>query len=71
MFDKQYLCRDSVTYVVQINGKLRGSILVPAAASKEEIERTALASDAFVKQAAGAAPKKVVVVPGRLVNVVV
>ena len=69
--DPGALVQDEVELMLQINGKLRGSILVPAAASKEEIERTALASDAFVKQAAGAAPKKVVVVPGRLVNVVV
>ena len=54
----------------QTNGKLPGSILVGATATKAEIEAAALASDAFVKQADGAAAKKVVVVPGRLVNVV-
>ena len=57
--------------MLQVNGKLRGSIRIAATADKAEIERLALASDAFLKQAAGAAPKKVVVVPGRLVNVVV
>jgi leucyl-tRNA synthetase len=43
---------------------------VPASASKEAIEAAALASDAVQKQANGAAPKRVIVVPGRLVNVV-
>lgn len=44
---------------------------VSANASKEDIEQAALATEAFTKQANGAAPKKVIVVPGRLVNVVV
>jgi leucyl-tRNA synthetase len=57
--------------MLQVNGKLRGSIHVPAQADKTEIERIALASEAFVAHAAGAAPKRVIVVPGRLVNVVV
>ena len=57
--------------MLQVNGKHRGSILVPAGADKAEIERRALASEAFTKFAAGAVPKKVIVVPGRLVNVVV
>ena len=57
--------------MLQVNGKLRGSILVPAGADKAEIERIALASEAFEKFANGASAKKVVVVPGRLVNVVV
>ena len=68
--DAQALVQDEIELMLQVNGKLRGSILVPAQADKAEIERVALASDAFVKQAAGALPKKVIVVPGRLVNVV-
>jgi leucyl-tRNA synthetase len=44
--------------------------LVPANASKQGIEQAALSSEAFQKQAQGATPKKVIVVPGRLVNVV-
>jgi leucyl-tRNA synthetase len=44
---------------------------VSATATKEQIEQAALATDVFVKQANGAAPKKVIVVPGRLVNIVV
>ena len=69
--DESALQRDEIELMLQINGKLRGSVTVPASADKAAIEAAALASEAFVKQAQGAAPKKVVVVPGRLVNVVV
>ena len=57
--------------MLQVNGKLRGSLTVPAGADKSAIEAAALASEAFIRAANGAAPKKVIVVPGRLVNVVV
>jgi leucyl-tRNA synthetase len=69
--DETALVQDELELVLQINGKLRGSITVPASADKAAIEAVALASDTFVKHADGAAPKKVIVVPGRLVNVVV
>ena len=69
--DPDALVRDEIELMLQVNGKLRGSIHVPAQADKAEIERIALASEAFIAQAAGAAPKRVIVVPGRLVNVVV
>jgi leucyl-tRNA synthetase len=65
------LVQDEIELMLQINGKLRGSVVVPASADKAAIEAAALATDAFLKQANGAAPKKVIVVPGRLVNVVV
>jgi leucyl-tRNA synthetase len=68
--DETALLRDEIELMLQVNGKLRGSISVPATASKEDIEKAALANEAFQKQAQGAAPKKVIVVPGRLVNVV-
>ena len=69
--DPQALVQDEIELVLQVNGKLRGSITVAAGADKAQIEAAALASEAFLKQAAGAAPKKVIVVPGRLVNVVI
>ena len=69
--DAGALVQDEIELMLQVNGKLRGSIPVPAQADKTEIERIALASEAFVAHAAGAAPKRVIVVPGRLVNVVV
>jgi leucyl-tRNA synthetase len=68
--DPAALVQDEIELMLQINGKLRGSILVAATADKATIEATALASEAFIKQAQGAAPKKIIVVPGRLVNVV-
>jgi leucyl-tRNA synthetase len=69
--DEAALQRDELELMLQINGKLRGSVTVSATASKEQIEQAALATEAFIKQANGAAPKKVIVVPGRLVNIVV
>ena len=69
--DEAALVQDEIELGLQINGKLRGSITVPAGADKAAIETAALAREAFVKQAEGATPKKVIVVPGRLVNVVV
>ena len=69
--DPEALKQDEIELMLQINGKLRGSIHVSADADKATIEQAALATEAFLKQAAGAAPKKVVIVPGRLVNVVV
>jgi leucyl-tRNA synthetase len=69
--DKAALVQDEIELVVQVNGKLRGHVLVPAAASREEIERFALANESVQKFVNGQKPKKVVVVPGKLVNVVV
>ncbi|RLJ37486.1 leucine--tRNA ligase [Acidovorax sp. 106] len=69
--DANALVQDEIELMLQVNGKLRGSIRVPAQADKAEIERLALASEAFIAQAAGAQPKRVIVVPGRLVNIVV
>ncbi len=69
--DASALQQDEVELMLQINGKLRGAILVPAGASKEAIEAIAVASEPVQTQARGAAIKRVIVVPGRLVNVVV
>ena len=69
--DEAALVQDEVELVLQVNGKLRGAVRVSATASKAEIEAAAVACDAFVRQANGATPKKVIVVPGRLVNIVV
>ena len=69
--DANALQQDEIELMLQINGKLRGSVTVPAGADKAAIEAAALACEAFVKQAAGAPAKKVIVVPGRLVNIVV
>ena len=69
--DSKALQQDEIELVLQVNGKLRGSVTVPAGADKAAIEAAALACEAFIRQAAGATPKKVIVVPGRLVNIVV
>ena len=60
--------RDDVELAVQINSKLRSRITVPSDASREETEKAAL--EAVAAQLAGAAPKKIIVVPGRLVNII-
>ena len=57
--------------MLQVNGKLRGKIVVPAAADRAAIESAARASAEVAKHGNGAPIKKIVVVPGRLVNVVV
>ena len=69
--DESALQQDQVELMLQVNGKLRGAIKVPAGADKAAIEAAALASPDFAKFAEGQTPKKVIVVPGRLVNVVV
>ena len=69
--DLRALEQDEIELVLQVNGKLRGAIRVASGASKEAIEQIAIHSEAFVKVADGAKPKKVIVVPGRLVNVVI
>ena len=63
--------QDQIDLVLQVNGKHRGNLQVPAKASKDEIEALALACEAAQKHLEGKAPKKVIVVPGRLVNIVV
>ncbi|AMM26749.1 leucine--tRNA ligase [Variovorax sp. PAMC 28711] len=68
--DVAALVQDEIDMMLQINGKLRGSVSVPAGASKQEIEALVLASEVFATHAEGAAVKRVIVVPGRLVNVV-
>ena len=69
--DEAALEQDEVELVLQVNGKLRGALRVPAQADRAAIEAAAAASPDFLRYAEGRAPKKVVVVPGRLVNVVV
>ena len=69
--DERYLVADTVEYPVQVNGKVRGHITVAADADRAELERHALADEKVVAFLAGAAPKKVIVVPGRLVNIVI
>ena len=69
--DPRYLVADTVEYPVQVNGKVRGHITVAADADNPTVQAAALADDKVVAFLAGAEPKKVIVVPGRLVNLVV
>src|SRR6266571_1566140 len=69
--DEVALEQDEVELVLQVNGKLRGHMRAPKSADRSQLERLALAHDAVTRYTNGQAVKKVVVVPGRLVNVVV
>ncbi|MBD3679551.1 MAG: leucine--tRNA ligase [Rhodobacteraceae bacterium] len=69
--DPAMLVEDTVTLPIQINGKRRSEIAVAKDLAKEEVEKLVLADDAVVKALNGGAPKKLIVVPGRIVNVVV
>ncbi len=69
--DESALESDEVELVLQVNGKLRGHLRAPKSADRAALERLALESDAVRRHTNGQPPKKVVVVPGRLVNVVV
>lgn len=69
--DEAALVQDEIELMLQVNGKLRGAIKVPAASDKAAIEATALANADFIKFAEGKPPKKIIIVPGRLINIVV
>lgn len=69
--DEGALVQDEIELMLQVNGKLRGAIKVPATADKAAIEAAALANADFIRFAEGKSPKKIIIVPGRLVNVVV
>ncbi|MDH5286239.1 MAG: leucine--tRNA ligase [Betaproteobacteria bacterium] len=69
--DEGALVQDAIDLVLQVNGKLRGKLVVPATAGRDAIEAAARAAPEVAKHAAGAPVKKVVIVPGKLVNVVV
>ncbi|MCP9815421.1 leucine--tRNA ligase [Synechococcus sp. GreenBA-s] len=68
--DTAALVRSTVPLVIQIKGKVRGSLEVPADADKATLEQLALASDIAAKWLEGKAPSRVIVVPGKLVNLV-
>jgi len=68
--DASALVRDTVPLVIQIKGKVRGSLDVPADADKATLEQLALSSDIAAKWLEGKAPSRVIVVPGKLVNLV-
>jgi leucyl-tRNA synthetase len=68
--DERYLVADTAEYPIQVNGKVRSRVVVPADASREDVQAAALADEKIVALLDGGAPRKVIVVPGRLVNIV-
>ena len=68
--DESALVKDSLLIIVQVNGKVRAKLEVPASASKDEIEAQAMADENIQKQIEGKTVRKVIVVPGKLVNIV-
>ncbi|MDO9010455.1 MAG: leucine--tRNA ligase [Gallionella sp.] len=68
--DPDAMVQDEITLVIQVNGKLRGNLTVAKTTDKATLEQLAVAHEAVQKQLAGAVPKKIIVVPGRLINIV-
>ncbi|TWP52867.1 leucine--tRNA ligase [Lentzea tibetensis] len=68
--EEKYLVEDTVEYPIQVNGKVRSRVVVPASFGQDEVKAAALAEEKVAELVAGGTPKKVIVVPGRLVNVV-
>ena len=69
--DESALVQDEITLMLQVNGKLKGEIVVPVQADKDQVQALALQSEVAIRVLQGQTPKKVIVVPGRLVNVVI
>ncbi|WP_455220442.1 leucine--tRNA ligase [Kaarinaea lacus] len=69
--DEKALIRETIELVVQVNGKLRGKVSVPASADKQQIEALAMQDDNVQRHLEGKTVRKVIVVPGRLLNIVV
>lgn len=70
VFDEKYLIEDTKTYPISFNGKMRFKLDLSLDLSKEEIEKTVMADERTQKQLDGRTPKKVIVVPGKIVNIV-
>jgi len=70
VFNSEFLVENTVNYPVSFNGKVRFQLSMPTAASKEEVEQAALAHEESAKWMEGKTPKKVIVVVGKIVNVV-
>ena len=69
-YNESHLVEDSIKYPVSFNGKTRFTLELPTTASREEIERAVLANDETQRWLEGKSPKKVIVVPGRIINIV-
>ncbi len=69
-WEERHLVVNEISYALQVNGKVRGHLIVPISADKEFVEKAALADATLAQQLEGKEIKKIIVVPGRLVNVV-
>ncbi|MCB9190900.1 MAG: leucine--tRNA ligase [Flavobacteriales bacterium] len=70
-FNESYLVEDSISYPISFNGKTRLNLELPASMGKDEVEQVVLANEEVLQRLEGATPKKVIVVPKRIVNIVV
>lgn len=70
LYNAEYTVSDAFAYPIQFNGKMKFNLEIPLGIDKEEIEKLVMADDKVQKQLAGAAPKKVIIVPGKIVNIV-
>ncbi|MBQ7449310.1 MAG: leucine--tRNA ligase [Paludibacteraceae bacterium] len=68
--EEKYLEEDSVNYPVQFNGKMRFTLPLPKTMSKEDVEKAVLQNEQTLKYTQGATPKRIIVVPGKIVNIV-
>jgi leucyl-tRNA synthetase len=68
--NEEYLKESVVKYPISFNGKVRFTLELPADMNKEDVEKTAMANELTLKQLDGQQPKKVIVVPGKIVNIV-
>ncbi len=70
-YEEKYLIQDSVTYVIQINGKLRGKMDVPADMDSETLKAEALKVDNVARSLEGHELKKIIVIPGKMVSIAI
>ena len=69
--NEEYLKESAVKYPISFNGKVRFMLELPADMRKEDVEKTAMANEQTIKHLDGNSPKKVIVVPGKIVNIVI
>jgi leucyl-tRNA synthetase len=69
--DEAAAAEEEITLVVQVNGKVRDRLIVPVTITQDEVKALALASETIQKILEGKSPKKVILVPGKLVNIVI
>ncbi|WP_372973729.1 hypothetical protein, partial [Muriicola sp.] len=70
-FDEKFLVEDQKEYPISFNGKMRFTLTLPLDLSKEEIEKRVLGDEKTQSQLGGKPPRKVIVVPGKIVNIVI